>query len=98
MCAFSRIYICIGSILPTLCFCVFNTWEYHFWYLATPAIYNLAFKDDDDGDEGDDWSGNVFVEISSKCFPLKEGAGSHSEYIRTNNGGNLEYILIPILE
>ena len=22
----------------------------------------------------DDWSGNVFVEISSKCFPLKEGA------------------------
>ena len=31
------------SILPTLCFCVFDTWEYNFWYL-TPAIYYVAFK------------------------------------------------------
>ena len=39
----------------------------------------------DDVDDGDDWSGNVFVEISSKCFPLKEGAGAYLGYIRTNN-------------
>ena len=41
-----------------------------------------------DDDDDDDWSGNVFVEISTKCFPLEEGAGSYLEYIRTNNEGS----------
>ena len=52
------------------------------------------FGDDLDIDADDDLSENVFVEISTKCFPLKEGAGSHLECIPTNNKGTLEHISI----
>ena len=55
---------------------------------------DLDIDDLDLDDDDDDLSENVFVEISTKCFPLKEGAGSHLECIRTNNKGTLEHISI----